>query len=229
MAPPHDDQCRAGPTTPPQPPLVLVADDEPAMRIRLQRLLERAGFRVETVADGAAALTRWQLGGVDLLLIDLMMLRVDGLELCRRVREREQEPYVPIIILTRSVNAADRRAGFALGVDDYLLKPFHNQAVIDRLRAWTRAAHHALAPSGGSLSPRASAAEPAPPRGERPLEYKPPVVLIVDDDPAVRGMLSELLSAAGYGVKAAARGKRHCRGCVSVAPQRTSPRWSCSI
>ena len=126
---------------PPDPPLVVVADDEPAMREMLQRLLERAGFRVETVADGAAALARVNQGGVDLVLVDLMMPQVDGLQFCRQVREREHARHIPIIILTGSVDAADRRAGFALGADDYVLKPFRNQAVIDRVRAWTHMDH----------------------------------------------------------------------------------------
>src|SRR5579883_924749 len=105
-------------------PVVLVADDDADMRHLLQRLLERAGFRVETAADGAAALARLALGGVDLVLADLMMPQVDGLEFCRRVRESEQARRIPILMLTGSVNAADRRAGFAYGADDYLLKPF---------------------------------------------------------------------------------------------------------
>src|SRR4051812_41007819 len=121
-------------------PLVLVADDDPDICALLQRLLERAGFRVETAADGAEALARVESGGVALALVDLMMPQMDGLEFCRRVRESEREHRVPIVMLTGSVNAADRRAGFALGADDYLLKPFRNQAVIDRVRAWTHTA-----------------------------------------------------------------------------------------
>ncbi len=171
-----------------QSPLVLVADDDPDMRALLRRLLERAGIRVELVADGAAALARLEAGGVDLVLVDLMMPQVNGLEFCRRVREAEQEQHVPIIMLTGSVNAADRRAGFALGVDDYLLKPFHTQAVIERVRAWIHA-------------------EPALTPIEPIQEHAPPMVLVVEDDPAVREMLVELLSAAGYRVQAATRGQ----------------------
>jgi DNA-binding response OmpR family regulator len=118
-------------------PLVLVVDDEPAMRDMLQRLLERDGYAVECAADGAAGLARLNAGDVDLVLLDLMLPEIDGLEFCRQVRERQQERHVPIIVVTGSVNAADRRAGFAVGADDYVLKPFRTQALVDRVRAWT--------------------------------------------------------------------------------------------
>jgi CheY-like chemotaxis protein len=183
-------------------PLVLVADDDPAICALLRRLLERAGFRVETAADGAAALARLASGGVSLVLVDLMMPQIDGLEFCRRVRESEQEPRVPIILLTGSVNAADRRAGFALGADDYLLKPFRNQAVLDRVRAWTHTAATAPPQGGNALSPKVAAAKPVPSRGERMLDQQSPLVLVIDDDPTIRDMLSELLRAEGYRVRA---------------------------
>ena len=190
-----------------QRPLVLVADDDPDMRALLRRLLERAGFRVELVADGAAALARLEGGGVDLVLVDLMMPQVDGLEFCRRVRESEQTQHVPIIMLTGSVNAADRRAGFALGVDDYLLKPFATQAVIERVRAWIHAEPHPRGPSEESLVPQAPAPEPALTPMEPIREHAPPMVLVVDDDPAVRELLVELLSGAGYRVQAVTQGQ----------------------
>ncbi len=186
-------------------PVVLVADDDADMRHLLQRLLERAGFRVETAADGAAALARLALGGVDLVLADLMMPQVDGLEFCRRVRESEQARRIPILMLTGSVNAADRRAGFAYGADDYLLKPFRNQAVIDRVRAWTHSQPRAVEARGATEGGGAVVAPPAPAAGpalgrERPPARQPPSVLVVDDDPAVRELLRELLGAEGYRV-----------------------------
>jgi DNA-binding response OmpR family regulator len=118
-------------------PLVLVVEDEPAMRDMLQRMLERAGYGVACAADGAAGLARLDAGDVDLVLLDLMLPQIDGLEFCRQVRERQQDRRVPIIIVTGSVNAADRRAGFAMGADDYVLKPFRTQALVDRVRDWT--------------------------------------------------------------------------------------------
>jgi DNA-binding response OmpR family regulator len=121
----------------PNRPLVLVVEDEPAMRDMLQRMLERAGYGVECATDGVAGLARLEAGDVDLVLLDLMLPQLDGLEFCRQVRARQQERYLPIIMVTGSVNAADRRAGFAVGADDYVLKPFRTQALIDRVRAWT--------------------------------------------------------------------------------------------
>ena len=116
---------------------VLVVEDEPAMRDMLQRMLERADFRVECVANGVSGLARLEAGGVDLVLLDLMLPEMDGLEFIRQVRERQGERHVPIIMVTGSVSAADRAAGFAVGADDYVLKPFRTQALIDRVRAWT--------------------------------------------------------------------------------------------
>ena len=121
----------------PNQPLVLVVEDEPAMRDMLERMLERAGYGVTCAADGAEGLARLEAGDVDLVLLDLMLPQLDGLEFCRQARER-QERHVPIIMVTGSVNAADRRAGFAMGADDYVLKPFRTQALVDRVRAWTR-------------------------------------------------------------------------------------------
>jgi DNA-binding response OmpR family regulator len=118
-------------------PLVLVVDDEPSMRVMLERLLERADCEVACAADGADGLTRLAAGGVDLVLLDLMLPQIDGLEFCRRARQQEQVRHIPIIMVTGSVNAADRAAGFAAGADDYLLKPFRTQALVDRVRTWT--------------------------------------------------------------------------------------------
>ena len=128
--------------------LVLVVDDEPAMRDMLQRMLERAGYGVVCAADGAEGLARLDAGDVDLVLLDLMLPDLDGVEFCRQVRERQQERRVPIIMVTGSVNAADRRAGFAMGADDYVLKPFRTRALVDRVHAWTgRSAAEAPAPA----------------------------------------------------------------------------------
>jgi DNA-binding response OmpR family regulator len=138
----------------PNRPLVLVVDDEPAMRDMLQRLLERAGFGVACAADGAVGLVRLDGGDVDLVLLDLMLPGLDGLEFCRQVRERQRGRHVPIIMVTGSVNAADRRAGFAMGADDYVLKPFRTQALVDRVRAWTS---HGSTEGGSPERPSGSA------------------------------------------------------------------------
>jgi DNA-binding response OmpR family regulator len=128
--------------------LVLVVEDDPAMRDMLQRLLERAGFVVECAANGETGLARLEAGDVDLVLLDLMLPELDGLEFCRQVRERQHDRHVPIIMVTGSVNAADRRAGFAVGADDYVLKPFRTQALVDRVRAWTSRGAPAADPPG---------------------------------------------------------------------------------
>ena len=119
-------------------PIVLVVDDDPAICVFLRRLLEQAGYTVETAADGAAGLARVEAGGIDLVLLDLMLPEMDGFELCRRVRADDGQLYVPIIMLTGLVDEAQRRTGFAAGADDYVTKPFSADELLDRVQVWLR-------------------------------------------------------------------------------------------
>src|SRR5262249_34731113 len=106
---------------------VLIVDDDRRIRDLLASGLAREGYTSETAAEGRTALARLARGGIDLVLLDLMMPELDGLAVCRQVRARAQpdEPYLPIIMLTARTEVADQRAGFAAGADDYIVKPFH--------------------------------------------------------------------------------------------------------
>ena len=105
----------------------------------MQALLESSGGAVTAVPDGHAALARIEAGGVDLVLLDLMLPDINGLELCRRLRAYENGAYLPIIMLTALNDDADRHAGFGAGADDYISKPFEAGDLLDRVDVWVRA------------------------------------------------------------------------------------------
>src|SRR4051794_13071931 len=105
-------------------PLILVVDDDAYIQDLLEDLFTAAGYRVECVADGLAALARIRAGGIDLAILDLMLPGLDGIQLCEEARAVEGQPYLPIILLTGRGDRDQRLAGFAAGADDYLTKPF---------------------------------------------------------------------------------------------------------
>jgi DNA-binding response OmpR family regulator len=117
---------------------VLVVDDEPMVREVLSRYLERDGFEVETAGDGEAALTAFAELGPDLVLLDLMLPRVDGFEVFRRMRA--SRPGSPVIMLTARGDVTDRIVGLEIGADDYVAKPFSPKEVVARVRTVLRRA-----------------------------------------------------------------------------------------
>ena len=126
-------------------PVVLIVEDDVIISEVVQALLEDDGFLAEAVEDGPAALTRMGGGDVDVVVLDLMLPTMDGLEICRRIRARHAEVYVPIIILTAMNSEERRHQGFASGADDYLLKPFNASDLLDRVQVWWRTRRRLLA------------------------------------------------------------------------------------
>jgi two-component system response regulator ResD len=116
-------------------PLVLVADDEPMVREVLERYLQKDGFRVRSVEDGPGAVAAFAEAGPDLVLLDLMLPGLDGLEVFRRIRA---ESPTPVIMLTARGHETDRVVGLELGADDYVAKPFSPREVVARVRAVLR-------------------------------------------------------------------------------------------
>ncbi|HYT30785.1 MAG TPA: response regulator transcription factor [Actinomycetota bacterium] len=114
---------------------VLVVDDEPMVREVLARYLAREGFGVETAEDGESALAAFDRTPPDLVLLDLMLPRIDGLELFRLMRERGP---AAVIMLTAKGEETDRVVGLELGADDYVTKPFSPREVVARVRAVLR-------------------------------------------------------------------------------------------
>lgn len=114
---------------------VLVADDEAHIREVVRYALVRDGHQVDTADDGEQALARLARGGVDLLVLDVLMPELDGLAVCRRVRATAR---VPIIFLSSRTEEADRVLGLELGGDDYVTKPFSPRELAARVRAVLR-------------------------------------------------------------------------------------------
>jgi PleD family two-component response regulator len=117
---------------------ILFADDDDATRIMMSDLLTAAGFSVEAVRDGAAALDAVRQHPPDLVLLDYRMGKPDGFEVCRTIKHDPRLEYLPVLILTGEGAVEDRLAGFAAGTDDYLPKPFDARELLARIRALLR-------------------------------------------------------------------------------------------
>ena len=127
---------------------VLVVDDEPTISELVARYLERAGYRTRRAGDGPAALAAVAAAPPDLIVLDLMLPRLGGLDVMRRVRET-QHRRVAVILLTAKGDESDRVAGLRLGADDYLVKPFFPAELVARVDAVLRRVD--TAPDDGAL------------------------------------------------------------------------------
>ena len=114
---------------------ILVAEDEAALRDFISRNLRARGYVVSEAENGLEALALWERESPHLIILDIMMPRMDGLEVCKRIRERST---APIIALTALDAEADKVAALDLGVDDYLTKPFGVEELLARVRAAVR-------------------------------------------------------------------------------------------
>ena len=117
------------------PPLVLVADDDEDIRALVTFRLERAGYRVVAAENGEHALSVALESSPALAVLDVMMPRLDGYELTRRLREHEATQSMPVILLTARAQEADVARGFDVGADDYIKKPFSPQELRARVQA----------------------------------------------------------------------------------------------
>jgi two-component system, OmpR family, response regulator MprA len=117
---------------------ILVVDDEPAVREALERALKLEGYEVALAADGVQAIQALDEGPPDAVVLDLLMPRVDGIELCRRMRHNGDR--TPVLMLTARDAVADRVSGLDAGADDYLVKPFALPELLARVRALLRRA-----------------------------------------------------------------------------------------
>jgi two-component system phosphate regulon response regulator PhoB len=126
-------------------PLVLIVEDEPALATLLRYNIEKEGFRVSEAHDGEEGLLLVQEELPDLVVLDWMLPRVAGIEVCRRLRARVETKNIPIIMLTARGEEADRVRGLDTGADDYLTKPFLMTELLARIRAVLRRIRPALA------------------------------------------------------------------------------------
>jgi len=114
---------------------ILIVDDEEMIVRTVKAYLDREGFKTYTAADGEEALRSFEEKGPDLIVLDLMLPKVSGIEVCRTIRTKSS---VPIIMLTAKAAEADRVVGLELGADDYVVKPFSPRELVARIRAVLR-------------------------------------------------------------------------------------------
>jgi two-component system, OmpR family, response regulator RegX3 len=114
------------------PPRILIVEDENSLAESVRYNLDREGFRVGVATDGAEALESFRQDRPDLVILDLMLPRVSGLDVCRAIRA---ESTVPVIMVTAKDAEADKVAGLELGADDYVTKPFSMRELVSRVRA----------------------------------------------------------------------------------------------
>ncbi len=133
-------------------PRILLVDDEHAIQTLLSYPLRKDGYEVVQATDGSAALARFAEGSYDLVVLDLMLPKLDGLEVCRRIRARST---VPIIMLTARAEEIDKVVGLEIGADDYITKPFSMREFRSRVKAVLRRAEmrpdEGLVPAEGPL------------------------------------------------------------------------------
>lgn len=149
---------------------ILVVDDERTLVKGIKFNLENEGYEVECAYDGAAAVELAREGKLDLVILDLMMPEVDGLEACMRIREFSN---VPVIMLTAKSEDADKLMGFECGADDYLTKPFNILELKARVRALLRRAAGVQRSRGSILTAGGitlNTEERSAARGETPVD-----------------------------------------------------------
>jgi two-component system alkaline phosphatase synthesis response regulator PhoP len=130
-------------------PHILVVEDDEAIAELIRHNLRRAGYRVTTYDSGEKLLLHAAGVGADLILLDLMLPGIDGLEVCRLLREEAATRRIPIVMVTAMGEEADIVKGLELGADDYVVKPFRPRVLLARVRAVLR---RAAAPAGGAAA-----------------------------------------------------------------------------
>ena len=114
---------------------VLIVDDDPDIQQLVRYNLSQAGFEVSTAETGRVALDLVQRHPPDLIILDLMLPDVDGMEVCRTLRQRENSRRIPVVMLTARGDEIDRVIGFELGADDYVMKPFSPRELVLRVKS----------------------------------------------------------------------------------------------
>ena len=126
-------------------PFILIVEDEDALATLLQYNLEKEGYRTRLAGDGEEALTLVEESPPDLVILDWMLPKVSGIEVCRRIRARSESRNLPVIMLTARGEESDRIRGLDTGADDYISKPFSMTALTARVRAVLRRIRPGLA------------------------------------------------------------------------------------
>ncbi|GAA2753136.1 two-component system response regulator CseB [Kitasatospora cinereorecta] len=149
-------------TTPvPGTPRILLVEDDEVIREATQLALQRYGFPVETAADGLEGLERFRAAPPDLLLLDVMLPLLDGVGLCRRIREESQ---LPILMMSARTEPIDVISGLEAGADDYVVKPFETAVLVARIRTVLRRT------GVGPTAPATAAPDPGPTHAVRVID-----------------------------------------------------------
>ena len=122
------------------PRSVLVVDDEANILLSLEFLMKKAGYDVRTARDGEEALAEMRKARPDLVLLDIMMPKRNGFDVCETIRANPEWKDVRVIMLTAKGRDAEREKGLAVGADDYITKPFSTREVVERVSGWLGAA-----------------------------------------------------------------------------------------
>ena len=161
---------------------ILLVDDEQSIQTLLSYPLRKDGYHVTSALDGGEALQRFEEGRFDLVILDLMLPRLDGVEVCRQLRSRSQ---VPIIMLTAKGSETDKVAGLEVGADDYITKPFSKREFRSRVKAALRRSR-----MGGE-----TAEEEAIESGELTIDFGRRMVTLREDEVRVTYVEFEILGA----------------------------------
>lgn len=135
-------------------PTILVADDEPSIVLSLQVLLQKAGFAVRIARNGEEALESVAESTPDLILLDAMMPRRDGFDVCQSLRANPAYQSLPIIMLTAKSRDVERQKGMALGATDYITKPFSTRDLVTTVRKYLTPENHQGGAPGGTAEPQ---------------------------------------------------------------------------
>ena len=135
----RDKPPESRPSDPPaSPPVIVVADDDRVTRDTICSILTRAGYLVTPANDGQEAVEIVGQGGVDLVLLDILMPRLGGIEACRIIKSVTGDAFVPVMLVTVKTDTASRVEGLKIGADDYITKPFEEREMIARIEAMLR-------------------------------------------------------------------------------------------
>ena len=127
---------------------ILLVDDEDNIRELLRFNLDKAGYKIVEACDGVSAVNQVRIDKPDLIILDLMLPGMDGLEVCRLLKSQRETSGIPIIMLTAKNEEIDKIIGLELGADDYITKPFSARELLARVKAVLRRSHKDNAPAG---------------------------------------------------------------------------------
>src|SRR5713226_3443341 len=151
---------------------ILVVDDEPVLVETIAYNLEQAGYQVTTAADGSSALEAARSETPDLIILDIMLPEMDGLEVCRQLRRESNTSTTPIMMLTAKGDEIDKVVGLEVGADDYVTKPFGRRELLARVRALLRRADY-VPPAAEKSAQEASSEVPRVNCRGQELELQP--------------------------------------------------------